>query len=528
MSCILNGAYGSVYDVHTYFVNAAYGLFLKPFYTMFPQMGWYFIFELLGTFAAFTAISYALIYELGRKLGSLFSLLLLGALSPIFYFQLSFTQCATIYTAAGIILFSLGDTHKIKRFLIIGACFLTAGSIMRWEGFLLGMPLFCVLLVMNLHTRKKIYYNSVLALCILFTVIFGLKDFNNKLFSQGEYKHYAEYQPVRSFLGDGGFYDKESTFDELEERGRHGLDFHFTREWIFYDTQVFKIDSLQSLIDVANRNLYQPNWLRIPTAVLMTISRALMRADCWCWVIFCIVLISIPSKKSNLYPWISLGYIAFFLGYLLLLNRLVFRVESGIWLYAIACSIPFFSNKENVNRSIVKVHIREVSPILLFFSVAFTFFSISSQPLKEKWNLLEIPEPSHDWARFMRYTETHPNDAFILTFERYKELGKVKDNPFLSPRPGSWNNIFPFGYWNIYLPAMKKELEKRGVINPVKDIINSNVYVIETNPQPTFPLFYRNHYHKNIAADTVVKFGKINLLKYSLSTEGEHEETTNN
>lgn len=54
MSSVLTGAYGGEYDVHMYFVNAAYGYFLKPFYWLFPKVGWYFIFELIGTFAAFT------------------------------------------------------------------------------------------------------------------------------------------------------------------------------------------------------------------------------------------------------------------------------------------------------------------------------------------------------------------------------------------------------------------------------------------------------------------------------------------
>ncbi len=85
MSSVLTGAYGSAYDVHTYFVNAAYGIFLKPFYVLFPKVGWYFLFELAGTFCAFTTFAYLVIHRLGSKYGIIVSAILLAALTPDFY-----------------------------------------------------------------------------------------------------------------------------------------------------------------------------------------------------------------------------------------------------------------------------------------------------------------------------------------------------------------------------------------------------------------------------------------------------------
>jgi hypothetical protein len=192
MSNIMTGAYGSTYDVHMYFVNSAYGYFLKPFYMLFPKVGWYFLFELAGIFAAFTTFTYFVIARLGEKFGIPFALILLAAAIPDFYFQVSFTQCATAYTAAGVLLIVAGDSEKNKLYLLGGGLFLLAGSIMRWEGFLLGMPFLCVLFAINAISRRKIYISSIIALCIAMTALYGIKKYDESLYSQGDYKYYAE------------------------------------------------------------------------------------------------------------------------------------------------------------------------------------------------------------------------------------------------------------------------------------------------------------------------------------------------
>ena len=86
MSSILSGAYGGEYDVHLYFVNAIYGILLKPFYSICPFVGWYYIFEVVEVFASFTAITYILLTRLGLKSGIRLSVLFLACLSPLFYF----------------------------------------------------------------------------------------------------------------------------------------------------------------------------------------------------------------------------------------------------------------------------------------------------------------------------------------------------------------------------------------------------------------------------------------------------------
>lgn len=517
MSSVLTGAYGGEYDVHMYFVNSAYGYFLRTFYWLFPKVGWYFLFELAGTFVAFTSLSFFLLKKLDDKWGIALSALFLAALTPDFYFQLSFTQCATVYTAAGIVSFSLGVSDCKKRYLAVGGLFLLAGSIMRFEGMLLGIPFFALLLTSLFHGKKRIPLEALVALGVTFTLIWGVKQYDRSLYSTGEYKYYADYQPIRAFFGDGAFYDKESTFDELEERGMSGYDFYDLKTWVFYDTEVFQIDSLIPIKNIAQNNLYKPNYKRMVVSFFLSISNAFTRCNGWCWAIICVLLISTSSKKANLYPWISMGIIAICIGYLLLVNRLVYHVESGVWLYAIASSIPFLSKEIFYPYTQLLKNVKISVLLVVLLTGIFAFVGISGQDyLKKRWLLIETPELPHEWRDFLDYTQKHNDDVFLLSFNRYKLLGSFKNPAYKAVEPGSWSNIFSWGYWNIYLPGMQKELRKRGVNNPIRDVIRDNVYVVEDKGDEFLGTFYPFHYAESLYVDTVQTFGEIHLLKYKV------------
>ena len=130
--------------------------------------------------------------------------------------------------------------------------------------------------------------------------------------------------------------------------------------------------------------------------------------------------------------------------------------------------------------------------------------------------LIETPVLTNDWKAFLEYSQERQNDVFLLSFEQYKALGSLKNPAYLAIEPGSWNNIYSWGYWNVHLPAMKKELLARGVKNPLRDIVRDNVFVLQDGYQQPLEIFYENHYHKKIVSDTAAVFGDLVLQKYRL------------
>ena len=88
MASVVTGAYGGDFDAHTLFVNGVYAYFLRPFYAVFPKIGWYSIFELIGVFVAFTSATYCLLRDQCSKLNAGVAVFLLACVSPAFYLQL--------------------------------------------------------------------------------------------------------------------------------------------------------------------------------------------------------------------------------------------------------------------------------------------------------------------------------------------------------------------------------------------------------------------------------------------------------
>ncbi len=519
MSAIVTGAYGSEFDPHLYFINAIFAYFLKPFYIIAPSIGWYFIFILLEVFVSLTIITFLFIRQSGNKWGLFLSILLLSCISPDFYQNVAFTQCATILTATGVLLLAFGDKERKNSFVILAPFFLVAGHIMRSDAFMIAMPFLILLLFSNLIETRRISWKTIIALAICFSSIWGLKQFDRNFYTDNEYKYYAAYQGPRAFFGDGRYYDREATFDELEERSMQGRDFQHLQFWDFYDTHVFSLDSIKAIANVARHNLYIPNRTRMPAAFFITISNSFSRANTWCWAILCVILILFANFKGQFYPWLSLGIVCVCIGYLLIVNRVVYHVETGIWLCAISSSILFMPKAKVFSTSELRKYNKISVFGVLFISTVFLLMAYSTHSQTERHGIISIPQPTTGEKEFVAYANAHPNDVFLMTFEPYKRLAMSKDKAYKSITPGSWQNIFPIGYWNIHLPGMTKEFKKRGVTNPLHDIVNDNVYVVENNNLPTFTHFYKTHYHKNLTVDTVQTLGEIVLLKYKIAEE---------
>lgn len=517
MASVLTGAYGGEFDPHLYFVNGVIAYALWPLFWLFPKVGWFYIFEMASIFCAFVVFSFLIIHKMGFRQGLLLALLI-NTLSLEYYGLVSFTQCASLLSAAGFLLLFVGCRER-QLWLLLGAVFVIIGALLRWQAFLLGIPYaFLLFFLLGKWSAKELIKMLVAAL-LCSIAIFGARTFDKSLYSDGEYRYYAQIQPRRSFFGDGAHFDKEAVYDELEERSMEGSDFSLLAEWNFYDTKVFSSDSLDRIIRIVNRNVYLPEYKKIPFAVWISVSNAFTKPAAWCWCILCVVLIG-GSGRGWLYPWLSLWVIGASYVYLLLLNRLVYHVEMGIWAYAFACSIPFLKSPQTKSFLSVISNKKLKLAIVMTTLVVFSMVSLYSQPLPASTDgIIKIPTMSKDWHEFLDFAKSHPEHAYLLSFERYKELGTFKDPSYRAVEPSSWQNIFTVGYWNIYLPGMIREFQKRGVENPLRDIVKPNVFFLGNGGTPDYRNYYKVHYQKNVEVDTVYTFGDLLLLKYRILEE---------
>jgi len=523
MAAVLTGAHGTDYNPHLLFVNAIYGYALLPLYHLFPKVGWYYIGEMFAVFASFTAVGYVLLRRCGERWGLLLATLFAAMFASDFYLVIQFTQCASILSAAGMLLFAHGlvDCRAPKGArndviipIVLGVLLLLWGSVMRWEAFLMGMPFFCVGLLFNLKQCWKSRWITVAGLAVMFAGASAMHHFDASLYKNAEYAPYIDIQGPRAALGDGSNYNQNAVYEDLEEMGKSGIDYHMLTEWIFYDTETFAADSLRAIVDVIGNYRGKTERGNIPQLLLNALGHSLHSPLFWTWFIFCL-LVWATNRKKFLYLWASLGVILYLMSMLLAMDRLVYRVESGFWLYAAVLAVPLWGRFRYELPRRLAVAVVAVIAFVNLFSYAASGEMVRD-PASGESRTITI-EDSTDYDQVFAYIDRQPDKMFLLSMNAYMRFSHHKNPPYLAEPIGSYRRTVSLGYWTPYLPEITQTLAEFGVTNPMKDVVHDNVIVIN---EGRLGDFLQRHYYDSVAVDTLKVIGEMTFFKYRLVNAG--------
>lgn len=517
MARLLEGVYGENYNVHLTFVNVLYGYALLPFYYLFPKIGWYYIGEMAGVFLSFTTIGIIIIKRMGPQWGPILALLFSAAFASDCYLSVQFTQCAALYSATGMLLFLSYATKKEhsskneKIALLISALFfLLWGAIMRREAFLMGVPFFAFALLLYVKDCWKHKTRTILGLIILLIGLTTIQWIDKKHYEAPDYRYYKEFQSLRATFGDGAFFDASAVADEFDEQGSYSEEFHLLRNWVFYDSQVFSVDSLRNYA----KSVYANTLDTKPVAILYTLPSALANATnkpmFWIWFLFCGVLFLIKNGRS--YAWGSILIIAMLTSYLLILNRIVYRVEMGFWLYATALAIPFMKSVSQIPPKFAK------SALAVSVIAITATFGTKGDYVRNQTNgrNLQVSKAKlTHYADALDYIESLPsNYAVLASHTTYIFFSKKKEPPYRSEPFGSWKKIIPMGYWTPFFPDIENTLKEKGIKNPLKDATKENVLVVGNN---VLNEFLERHYDDSVSVRIEKEFDVLKFYKYTVS-----------
>ncbi|WP_405336243.1 hypothetical protein [Fibrobacter sp.] len=537
MAAVLTGAHGTDYNPHLLFVNAIYGYALLPLYHLFPKIGWYYVGEMAAAFVSFTAIGYVLLRRCGERWGLLLATLFTAMFASDFYLVIQFTQCASILSAAGMLLFGYGvvqsskmdcfvanaprnDVRKYFPF-VLGIILMLWGSVMRWEAFLMGMPFFCVGLLFNLKQCWKFKWVTLAGLVVMFAGAYAMHHFDASLYKNAEYAPYVDIQGPRAALGDVSNYNQNAVYEDMEEMGKSGIDYHMLTDWTFYDTETFAADSMRNIIGVINHYRAPIEKKQIPRLLLNALGSSLRSPLFWSWFVFCI-LIYATNRKKALYLWASLAVVIYLMSILLGMGRLVYRVESGFWLYAAVLAIPLWGRfRYELPRKLMVAAIAVIALANVF--VYATSGDLVRGPGSGELRTLAI-EDSTDYDQVFAYIDSQPDKMFLLSMNAYMRFSHHKNPPYLAEPIGSYRRTVSLGYWTPYLPEITRTLAEFGVTNPIKDVVHDNVVVVNAGGLADF---LQRHYYDSVAVEKIKSIGEMEFFKYHLvdtdSTEKEAE-----
>ena len=531
MAARLTGALGTEYNPHLIFVNAIYGYALLPLYHLFPKIGWYYIGEMFSVFLSFTVIGYVLLQRCGERWGAILATLFTALFTSDFYLVVQFTQCASILSAAGMLLFAYGVISKKKTLdchapngarndvrasvteaapFVLGVALMLWGSVMRWQAFLMGMPFFCLGLLFILRDCWKVKIHVITGLAILFVGAFTMHYWDQNIYKAPEYEAFNKFQGPRVTLGDNSNYNQNAVLEDAEELGLSIKDYLMLTEWVHYDTEVFSADSLKRYTDLIPPYRYTSPLEFIPRSLFQALQKALYSPLFWTWFIMCLI-IYITNRKKSIYVWASLFIILALMAHLLAMGRLVYRVESGFWLYAAVLAIPLFGK---ITKSIPK----KVSYIVLgVIAIANTISYATSgemirNPGSGELRTLAVQD-STDYTQVFNYIDKQPDKMFLLSMNAFMRFSHHRNPPYLATPTRIYRNTVSFGYWTPYLPEVTAALKDYGISNPIKDVIRDNVIVLN---KPDLIDFLQRHYYDNVTVDTLKSIGDMTFFKYHI------------
>lgn len=518
MAARLTGALGTDYNPHLIFVNAIYGYALLPLYHLFPTIGWYYIGEMAAVFISFVVIGYVLLQRCGERWGAILAALFTALFASDFYLVLQFTQCASILSAAGMLLFAYGVTSinnvkfNIQSTLpfILGVALMLWGSVMRWQAFLMGMPFFCLGLLFILKQCWQAKYQVIAGLAILFAGAFAMHSFDQNFYKAPEYEAFNKFQDPRVTLGDRTNYNSNAVLEDAEELGLSIKDYLMLTEWDHYDTEVFSVDSLKRYTDIIPPYRDANPLEFIPRHLFSALSKALHSPLFWTWFIMCL-LVYITNRKQSVYVWASLFIILALMTQLLAMGRLVYRVESGFWLYAAVLAIPLIGKITwNIPNKIAYIALGIIAAANIFEYA--TSGEIIRDPAAGKLRTIAI-EDSTDYKQVFDYIDNQPDKMFLLSMNAFMRFSHHRNPPYLAEPFGTYRRTISFGYWTPYLPEVTQALADFNISNPIKDVVRDNVIVLN---EPGLIDFLQRHYYNKVELDTLAKFGDMTFYKYRL------------
>lgn len=518
MAARLTGALGTDYNPHLIFVNVIYGYALLPLYHLFPTIGWYYIGEMFSVFLSFTVIGYVLLQRCGEHWGAILAALFTALFASDFYLVVQFTQCASILSAAGMLLFAYGvlcsrnNESKLKAAIpFIFAIFLMLwGSIMRWEAFLMGMPFFCLGLLFILRECWSAKWFVIASLAILFFGAFAMHNYDRNIYKTEEYADFNKFQEIRVTLGDKTNYNQNAVYEDAEELGLSGKDFQMLKEWVLYDTDVFSVDSLKRYTNII-QSYCDPNPIQnIPRNLLKALSNSIHSPLFWTWFILCLITY-LTNPKKFLYLWASLTLILALIAYLLAMGRLLYRVESGFWLYAAVLTIPLYGKfKFNISHKLMYAVLGIIACTNIYTYA--TSGKIIRSPNDGSLRTIVVKD-STDYSQVTEFIDKQPDKIFLLSMNSFMRFSHHRNPPYLAEPLGTYRNTISFGYWTPYLPEIKGNLIDYGISNPIKDVVHDNVIVLN---EPNLADFLQRHYYDSVSVDTLKEIGEMTFLKYRL------------
>lgn len=551
MASIMSGAYGDAPNPHMIFVNILWGYLMLPFYYLFPNVSWYLIFQLGLIFVALVLVSYMILKKMKRSMGLLLIVILLTFFADDAYILVQFTKTAMLAVMGGGVVFAWAlfedRNWKLKT---VAAMVCLAGTLVRFNTIYIAGGFLLFILVVEFGKRfwkerkEKEFWKNLAKITIpgIFVVLlaFGLDNLDIYIYNQNEgYRYFKEYGTARGKIVDASDYGYEAYRTELEKIGISENDYKLMRTWNFADNEVFTLEVMQKTADIIAD--YKENVEISKEMILESMqARGITGYPVFFATAFLIVLTCIFQRKHSLAGFCSVGLGFIYILYFFLRERVVYRIEYAVFV-GIFLSTLYFWNEKGGERLMNYVEIKQICVILNTICLVLqiplylpdrSYQVVTSEDRKsyiegtffESWNYdprkyRKNVNKGKSENGLIRELETHKENFYFLDFQTTMQTLYYEWNPFQALPAGYFNNALYFASVMTNFPEERVCMENYGITQPLKELVNNNVYLVDTNTRTLNDKieFIQEHYYSNVNAELYKEIDGYQIWKISIN-----------
>ncbi len=495
--------------------NIVYGYFLKVLFYLLPKLNCYLWTILAADFLAITVICLILAEREEISPGMvLFQTVLINWLLGLNYYNaLQYTKSASLLAIAGYASCITYIKNKKKMYLILLFILFFLSIGMRYNCFLLMSPFGAVTAAYLFGKDLKEHRKEILISmgCILFLYL-SMTLSNRLAYSSEEWRHYREYDEARTRVTDYSNLEYERYAEELDRNQISETDIRMLHDWIHYDTEIFSVESMRLIADICGGGKkleFSPAKIRGTFRAIMERVRTYRIGMVTVFMILMGLILADHRTKPLVLILAAIHTAEYW--YLVCMNRLMWRVEVGIWLAVLLLILIVLNGERKEPEKKHTIYFLLIGAILLFLMEGRSLWKTFSG--EKHFQIAPVQETS---AEFYAELRSRP-DHFYFGIPVGDILPGEKNVYDITKDYESYaDNYALLGGWRAECPYVRRQFQRYGIDNPVASLLtNDNVFLASDAEHAELILeFLRQHYNGRTVMEQEDSIQGIQIWSY--------------
>ena len=521
IASILSGAYGNEVNQRMIYINPLIGYILTPLYNIWPQISWLFIYQLSSIFISSTTVCYVFFKRTSIAIAAMLSLMLILFFSNDAYILMQYTKTAMLSTISGGILFIWALKNQNLISITAGMLMCINGILIRYSVIFIAAGFLIFIFVKELIHLFK--YKKQLLKVGIFAFILSILAINVKVFdyylyqTEDQYKFYYDFNKARTQIVDYTDYGYETYAKELEEIGVSENDYYMLKTWNFADSDYFTLKKMQQVAEIIQSH-YKSHKITFEKTLEDFQTR-----EIWGYpiCIICVILLFLEvvlnkkEWKTMIYSFfIGIAYLIYFLA---IRERCIYRIEYCVFLGVFITGAYFWRHEERnekfYNECYYKIILILCLTNLILYVPDFTYKDVTSKNRKEY--VESVFDASWDFGA-KKYRKVVGKDIpqnglieeminnkqnfYFLDFGTTIQTLYFDTSPWQALPKNYYENFMYLSGITSNFPDTIEVLNKYGLDNPLKNLVNDNVYLVDNENLGIKLNYIREHYYSDAQA----------------------------